>query len=65
MSALLQVQDLAVSYGHIDAVRGVSFELGQGEITALVGANGAGKSTTLLALSGLLRPRAVRILFEG
>jgi len=65
VSALLQVQDLAVSYGHIDAVRGVSFDLEQGAITALVGANGAGKSTTLLALSGLLRPRAGRILFEG
>mgnify|MGYP006269606197 CR=1 FL=1 len=65
MSALLQVQDLAVSYGPIDAVKGVSFGLAAGEITALVGANGAGKSTTLLALSGLLRPRAGRILFEG
>ena len=65
MSALLQVQGLAVAYGHIDAVKEVSFELNQGEITALVGANGAGKSTTLLALSGLLRPKAGSVRFAG
>ena len=65
MSALLQVQGLAVAYGHIDAVKEVSFELNQGEITALVGANGAGKSTTLLALSGLLRPKAGTVHFDG
>ncbi len=65
MSALLQVQGLAVAYGHIDAVKEVSFELNQGEITALVGANGAGKSTTLLALSGLLRPKAGTVRFDG
>ena len=65
MSALLQVQGLAVAYGHIDAVKEVSFELNQGEITALVGANGAGKSTTLLALSGLLRPKGGSVRFDG
>ena len=65
MSVLLQVQGLAVAYGHIDAVKEVSFELNQGEITALVGANGAGKSTTLLALSGLLRPKAGTVRFDG
>ena len=65
MSALLQVQGLAVAYGHIDAVKEVSFELNQGEITALVGANGSGKSTTLLALSGLLRPKAGTVRFDG
>ena len=65
MSVLLQVQGLAVAYGHIDAVKEVSFELNQGEITALVGANGAGKSTTLLALSGLLRPKAGTVHFDG
>lgn len=64
MTALLQVRDLAVAYGHIDAVKGVSFDLGEGAITALVGANGAGKSTTLLALSGLLRPKAGTVRFE-
>ena len=64
MSVLLRVQDLAVAYGHIEAVKGVSFDLNSGEITALVGANGAGKSTTLLALSGLLRPKSGTVLFE-
>ena len=65
MSVLLEVQDLAVAYGHIDAVKGVSFQLEEGKITALVGANGAGKSTTLLALSGLLRPKAGSVRFAG
>jgi branched-chain amino acid transport system ATP-binding protein len=64
MSVLLRVQDLAVNYGHIEAVKGITFHLNSGEITALVGANGAGKSTTLLALSGLQKPARGRILFE-
>lgn len=64
MSVLLRVQDLAINYGHIEAVKGIGFHLNSGEITALVGANGAGKSTTLLALSGLLKPVRGRILFE-
>ncbi len=64
MSVLLRVRDLAVAYGHIEAVKGISFHLNEGEITALVGANGAGKSSTLLALSGLLRPRSGAVLFE-
>jgi len=62
---MLEVRDLVVAYGHIEAVKGVSFELASGEITALVGANGAGKSTTLLALSGLLRARRGSVRFEG
>jgi branched-chain amino acid transport system ATP-binding protein len=65
MSALLEVRDLQVAYGHIEAVQGVSFEIDTGEIRTLVGANGAGKSTTLLALSGLVRPKAGSIRFEG
>jgi len=65
MSTCLRVQNLVVAYGHIEAVKGIDFELGSGEITALVGANGAGKSTTLLALSGLLKPLRGRIEFEG
>ena len=65
MSVLLRVRDLAVAYGQIEAVKGVTFHLNSGEITALVGANGAGKSTTLLALSGLLRPSAGTVLFDG
>ena len=64
MSVLLRVHDLAINYGHIEAVKGITFHLNSGEITALVGANGAGKSTTLLGLSGLLRPVRGRILFE-
>ncbi|HQW20175.1 MAG TPA: ABC transporter ATP-binding protein [Rhodocyclaceae bacterium] len=55
MSVLLRVHDLVVNYGHVEAVKGVNFHLNAGEITALVGANGAGKSSILLALSGLLK----------
>jgi branched-chain amino acid transport system ATP-binding protein len=65
MTALLRVRDLAVAYGHIEAVKGVTFDLADGDITALVGANGAGKSTTLLALSGLVRPAAGSVMFDG
>ncbi|HEY6897589.1 MAG TPA: ABC transporter ATP-binding protein [Rhodocyclaceae bacterium] len=65
MTVLLRVHDLAVHYGHIEAVKGVDFHLNAGEITALVGANGAGKSTTLLALSGLLRPARGHVEFDG
>jgi len=65
LSALLEVRDLEVAYGHIEAVQGISFEVHAGEIRTLVGANGAGKSTTLLALSGLLKPKAGSIRFEG
>src|SRR5450830_333782 len=65
MSIALRVTDLAVAYGHIEAVKGLNFELNSGEITALVGANGAGKSTTLLALSGLLKSTRGKIEFEG
>ena len=65
MTALLAVTDLQVAYGHIEAVQGISFEVHAGEIRTLVGANGAGKSTTLLALSGLVKPKAGRVSFEG
>jgi len=65
MSVSLRVTDLSVAYGHIEAVKGINFELNRGEITALVGANGAGKSTTLLALSGLLKSARGKIEFEG
>ncbi|WP_304361841.1 ABC transporter ATP-binding protein [Collimonas fungivorans] len=61
---ILQVRDLAVSYGHIEAVKGIDLALNEGEITALVGANGAGKSTTLLAISGLLKPARGQVLFN-
>ena len=63
--SLLEVRDLQVAYGHIEAVQGISFEVDAGEIRTLVGANGAGKSTTLLALSGLVKPKSGSIRFEG
>jgi branched-chain amino acid transport system ATP-binding protein len=62
---LLQVRDLKVSYGPIQAVKGIDFELRAGEITTLVGANGAGKSTTLLALSGLVKKAGGSVAFDG
>jgi branched-chain amino acid transport system ATP-binding protein len=62
---LLAISDLKVSYGQIEAVKGISMALREGEITALVGANGAGKSTTLLALSGLLTQKSGQIIFDG
>lgn len=65
MSPILSIQDLSISYGHIEAVKGISLDLAQGEITALVGANGAGKSTTLLAVSGLLKTDSGKVLFQG
>ena len=64
MSAILSVRDLAVAYGHIEAVKGVSFDLNAGEITALVGANGAGKSSTLKGIMGLAHPRG-EVLLAG
>ncbi len=65
MTAMLEIRGLEVNYGHIEAVRGVDMSLRTGEITALVGANGAGKSTTLLALSGLLPKAGGSVHFEG
>jgi branched-chain amino acid transport system ATP-binding protein len=65
MSALLEVTGLHVHYGVIEAVKGIHLTLGEGRITTLLGANGAGKSTTLLALSGLLRPSAGSVVFAG
>ena len=58
---LLDVEDLHVSYGAITALRGVSLGVGQGEVVALIGANGAGKTSTLRAISGMLKPRSGRI----
>ncbi len=61
--AMLEVKDLQVSYGAIAAVRGVSFDLNQGEIIALIGANGAGKSTILRTISGLVKSKSGSIRF--
>ena len=62
---LLDVIDLAVAYGAIRALQGISFHIEEGEIVTLIGANGAGKSTTLRTISGLLRPTAGDIRFRG
>jgi branched-chain amino acid transport system ATP-binding protein len=62
---LLKVDDLHVSYGAINAVQGLSFHIDEGEIVTLIGANGAGKSTTLRTISGLLRPAVGSITFRG
>ena len=63
--ALLEVKDLVVSYGAIKAVQGISFEVGAGELVTLIGANGAGKSTIMKAVSGLKRPQSGTIVFDG
>ncbi|MFJ2861786.1 ABC transporter ATP-binding protein [Kitasatospora sp. NPDC087314] len=65
MTALLEVEDLRVAYGKIEAVKGISFTVNQGEVTTLIGTNGAGKTTTLRTLSGLLKPTAGRLTFDG
>jgi branched-chain amino acid transport system ATP-binding protein len=62
---LLQVNDLHVKYGNIEVVHGINLQVGQGEIVTIVGANGAGKSTTLLTISGLVKPSKGTILLEG
>ena len=62
---LLQVSDLSVNYGAINALAGISLTIAPGAIVTLIGANGAGKTTTLHTISGLLRPRAGRIVFAG
>ena len=61
--SILKVDDIHVYYGNIHAIKGISFEVKEGEIVALIGANGAGKSTTLKTVSGLLRPREGHIEF--
>ena len=63
--ALLSVKDLHVSYGAIKAVRGISFDIDEGEIVTLIGANGAGKSTTLNTVAGLIKPDSGSADFEG
>jgi branched-chain amino acid transport system ATP-binding protein len=65
MSALLVVKNLKVGYGKIVAVKDISITVNQGEIVTLIGSNGAGKSTTLRTISGLLKPKSGEILFEG
>ena len=63
--SLLEVENLVARYGRITALDGISLRVEEGEIVALIGANGAGKSTTLRAISGLNRPAAGRVTFAG
>ena len=63
--SLLKVEDLHVYYGSIHAIKGVSFEVNEGEIVTLIGANGAGKSSTLNTVAGLLKPKSGKIEFAG
>ena len=65
MTALLEVEDLRVAYGKIEAVKGISFSVNAGEVVTLIGTNGAGKTTTLRTLSGLLKPIGGHVSFEG
>ncbi|MEV5609270.1 ABC transporter ATP-binding protein [Streptomyces sp. NPDC052225] len=65
MTALLEVEDLKVAYGKIEAVKGISFSVEEGQVVTLIGTNGAGKTTTLRTLSGLLKPLSGKIMFNG
>jgi branched-chain amino acid transport system ATP-binding protein len=63
--ATLELRDVTVAYGNLEAVRGLSLVVEQGEIVALLGANGAGKSTVLRAISGLVRPKSGQVFVAG
>ena len=63
--AMLEIKDLEVYYGLIQAIKGISFEVNEGEVIALIGANGAGKTTILHTISGLIAPKKGSITFEG
>ena len=65
MSNILEIKDLQVRYGGIEAVKGISLEVPEGEIVTLIGANGAGKSSTLRTIAGLVKPAAGSIYFNG
>ena len=62
---MLRLENVEVAYGAIRAVKGISISVGPGELVALIGSNGAGKTTTLRTISGLLRPRAGRLIYDG
>ncbi len=62
---ILSIRDLKVNYGGIEAVKGISFDVQEGSIVTLIGANGAGKSSTLRAIAGLVKPASGRIVFRG
>jgi branched-chain amino acid transport system ATP-binding protein len=65
MAALLELQDLHTFYGHIHALKGINLEVNEGEIVTLVGANGAGKSTTLRTISGMIKPKRGSVRLAG
>ena len=65
MTAMLEVNDLHVSYGKIEAVKGITFSVDEGQVVTLIGTNGPGKTTTLRTISGLLRPSGGSISFQG
>ena len=62
---MLEIKDLYVRYGMIEAIKGISFEVRDGEIVTLIGSNGAGKTTTMHAISGLLKPASGSIMLDG
>ena len=65
MSNILEIRNLVVSYGGIEAVKGIDMDIEQGKIVTLIGANGAGKSTTMKTIAGLVRPKSASIVFDG
>ena len=65
MAAMLEVQDIHCGYDGAPVIRGLSLEVQEGEIVAIIGANGAGKSTTMRTICGLMHPEKGRILFRG
>ena len=65
MSNILEIKNLTVSYGGIEAVKGIDMVVPEGQIVTLIGANGAGKSTTLKSISGLVKPKEASILYKG
>ena len=65
MEPMLKVNDLVVNYGYVEALRGVSLEVQQGQIVSIIGANGAGKTTLLRTISGLVKPKSGTVMFEG
>ena len=62
---MLEMVDVNVYYGAVHALKGISIKVNQGEIVTLIGANGAGKSTTLKTVSGVLKPKVGKVIFEG
>src|ERR687897_3333888 len=62
---MLTLENVSVNYGAIEALTGISMQVGKGEVVTLIGANGAGKTTTLRTITGLLQPRQGKVIFEG